>query len=92
MNKTYLEFNIDQDDQEREGQVEEEPQLYRFDFRGAGETGGHWEVDGGQDHHADGVDLVDHTVLVRPPDIVGGLVDQVHQDGGENFRNDIFYN
>ena len=59
MNKTYLEFNIDKDDQEREGQVEEEPQLYRFDFRGGGETGGHWEVDGGQDHHAGDVDAVD---------------------------------
>ena len=76
MNKSYLEFNIDQDDQEREGQVEEEPQLYRFDFRGAGETGGHWEVDGGQDHHVGNVDAVDQDVLVLSGNVLDGGHDE----------------
>ena len=42
-----------------------------------------WEVDGGEDHHAGDVDGVDHVVLGVPGDVVGGLVDHVHEDGGK---------
>ena len=38
---SHLEHDIDQDDLEREGQVEEEPPLYRLDVGSAGQTGGH---------------------------------------------------
>ena len=77
--KFYLEDDIDEYDKERIGEVEQEPHLYRFDVRGGGEAGGHWEIDGGQDHHAGDVDGVDHVVLV-PGDVVRSLVDQVDQD------------
>ena len=81
--KSHLEENIDQYHQEREGQVEEEPDLHWLDVGGAGQAGGHWEVDGGQDHHAGDVDGVDQVVLGVSADVVGGLVDHVHQDGGQ---------
>ena len=50
---------------------------------GAGEGGGHREVDGGQHHHAGDVDGVDHVKLGVSSDVVGGLVDDVHEDGGQ---------
>ena len=34
-----------------------------------------------QDHHAGDIDSVDQAVLVLSGDVVGGLVDDVHQDG-----------
>ena len=80
--KLYLKQDIDQDCDEGVGQVEDQPDCYRLDVRGDGQTGGHWEVDGGEDHHAGDVDGVDHAVLVLSTDVVGGLVDHVHQDGG----------
>ena len=81
--RSHLEENIDDDDQDREGEVEQEPDLHRLDVGSAGEAGGHREVDGGQDHHAGHVDGVDHGELVLSADVVGGLVDEVHQDGGQ---------
>ena len=48
----YLQYNIDQYNHQRTGQVEEEPYLHRLDVGRAGEAGRHGEVDGGQDHHA----------------------------------------
>ena len=42
----------------------------------------YWEVNIGQNHHAGDVDGVDQAVLVISGDVVGGLVDDVHQDGG----------
>ena len=80
--KTHLEENIDQDNEEREGQVEQQPPLHRLDVGGGGQTGGHREVDGGQDHHAGDVGGVDQVVFSVSGDVVGGLVDHVHQDGG----------
>ena len=63
------------DDQDWEGKVEYEPDLHRLDCRGAGQAGGHREVDRGQDHHAGDVDG-DHQVhLTLRPHIVGHLVD-----------------
>ena len=37
---SHLEENIDNDDEDREGQVEEEPDLHRLDSWSAGEAGG----------------------------------------------------
>ena len=81
--KTHLEENIDQDDEDGEGEVEEEPDLHRLDVGGAGEAGGDRDVDRGQDHHAGDVDGVDKVVFGVSGDVVGGLVDDVHQDGGQ---------
>ena len=80
---SHLKKNIDDDDKERVGQVEEEPDLHRLDVGGAGEAGGDRQVDRGQHHHAGDVDGDDHAVLVVSSDVVGGLVDDVHQDGGQ---------
>ena len=83
INYTNLEYDVDQDHQERIGQVEQEPDLHWLDVRGGGQTGWHWEVDGGQDHHAGDVDGVDHAVLVvcaAHLDVVGCLVDHVDED------------
>ena len=80
---SHLEPDIDEYDEEGVGQVEEEPDLHRLDVGGAGEAGGHREVDRGQHHHAGDVDGVDQAVLVISGDVVGGLVDDVHQDGGQ---------
>ena len=82
----YLNANIDSNDEDRIDKGEEKPDLHWLDCGGGGQTGGEREVDGGQHHHAGDVDAVDQAVLVVTaghPDIVGGLVDDVHQDGGE---------
>ena len=49
----------------------------------AWEYGGHPEVDRGQHHHAGDVDGLDQVVLCVSADVVGGLVDHVHEDGWE---------
>ena len=78
-----LQHNVEDDDEEGEGEVDEEPDLHRFDSQRAGESRGDREVDGGEHHHAGDVDG-DHQVgLALQPQVVGGLVDHVHQDGGE---------
>ena len=80
---SYLEKNIDNDDHDRVGEVEEEPDLHWLDVGGAGEAGGHWEVDGGQHHQGGDVQLENQGVLVLSGKVDGGLVDDVHQDGGQ---------
>ena len=71
------------DDKDRIGEVKEEPELHRLDVGGWRQTGGHREVDRGQDHHAGDVDRVEQAVLVIRHDVVGGLIDGVHQDSRE---------
>ena len=39
-----------------------------------------WEVDGGEDHHAGDVDGVDKVELLLSSDVVGGLIDDIHED------------
>ena len=80
---SHLKKNIDDDDKERIGQVEEEPDLHRLDVGCAGEAGGDREVDGGQDHQGGDVQLEDQGVPALPGQVDGGLVDDVHQDGGQ---------
>ena len=80
---SYLDDDIWDDDQERPEEVEKEPEFYRLDVQCDWEAGGDREVDWGQDHHAGDVDGVDHAVLVLAADVVRGLVDDVHQDGGQ---------
>ena len=79
----YLENHLQEDDEAREGEVDEEPQLHRLDVRGGGEAGGHREVDRGQDHHAGDVHGDDQAVLVLGGDVASGLVDHVHQNRGQ---------
>ena len=83
LTETDLKNDVSEDDLEGVEQVDQEPDLHRLDTGRAGQAGGHREVDGGQDHHAGDVDGVDHAVLVLPGDVVGGLIDQVHEDGWE---------
>ena len=81
----HLEEDVGQYCYERIGEVKNQPELNRFDFRGDGQAWGHWDEDGGEDHHAGDVDGVDHAVLVIGGlhlDVVGGLVDHVHEHGG----------
>ena len=47
-----LQDNVEDDDEEGEGEVDEQPYLHRFDSQRAGESRGDGEVDGGQHHHA----------------------------------------
>ena len=79
----YLHWNIDQNNHERISQVEEEPDLDRFDVRSAGQGGGHREVDGGQHHHTGDVDSDNQVILRVSGQVVGGLVENVCQDGGQ---------
>ena len=78
-----LQHNVGDDDEKGEGEVDEEPDLHRFDSESAGKAGGDWQVDRGQDHHAGDVDGDDQVGLALHPQVVGGLVDDVHQDGGQ---------
>ena len=78
-----LEGDIDQYGDEGIGQIENQPDFYWFYIRGGRQAGGHRQVDGGEDHHAGDVDGVDHVVLSVSLDVVGGLVDHVHEDSGQ---------
>ena len=51
-----LQNNVAENHEKGVGEVEEEPDLHRFDVRGGGEADGDGEVDGGEDHHAGDVD------------------------------------
>ena len=62
--KVYLKTDVDQNDEERVGEVEEQPDLHRFDVWGCRQAGGDRQVDRGQDHHAGDVDGVDYAELV----------------------------
>ena len=83
----YLKENVWEYDQDRVGQIEDEPDLDRLDVGGAGEAGGHGDVEGGEDHHAGDaevrdefrntvvlslLDCVDQVISVVSSDIVGG--------------------
>ena len=61
--KNYLHCYIDQNYHERISQIEDEPDLDRFDVRSAGQGGGDGEVDGGQHHHAGDVDSDNQVIL-----------------------------
>ena len=76
----YLQSNIDCDDHERVDEACQEPYLDRFDAGGVGEGGGDGEVDGGEDHHARDVHRDDELIATVSADVVGGLVDQVHEE------------
>ena len=78
-----LEQNVGDDDEEGKSEVDEEPDLHRFDSQRAGESGGDREVNRGQHHHAGDVDGNQQIGLALNLQIVGGLVDHVHQDGGQ---------
>ena len=80
---SYLNHDIWDYDQERPEEVKKEPEFYRLDVQCDWQAGGDREVDRGQDHHAGDVDGVDHAVLVLSFDVVGELVDDVHEDGWE---------
>ena len=75
---TYLEKYVDNDDHDRIGQVEEEPDINIFQSSGVREAVGDSNIDGGEDHHAG--DVHRHKEVKVAPDIVGCLVDYVHQD------------
>ena len=79
----YLEENISDNYQERPEEVEEEPLLNGFDIKGDREVLWNRDVDRGQQHHAGDVNAVDQAALVLLADVVVGLVDDIHQDGGE---------
>ena len=75
--------HICNDNPEWIGDAEEQPDLHRFNVGGVGQRHGDGHVDGGEHHHAGDVHRDDQVILGVPRDVVGGLVDDVHQEGGE---------
>ena len=75
------------------GNAEEQPHLHRFDVRGVGQRHGDGHVDGGEHHHARHVHRDDQVILGVPGDVVGGLVDDVHQDGAQvgHHENAVYF-
>ena len=55
----YLKENVWEHDKDRVGQIEDEPDLDWLDVGGAGEAGGHGDVEGGEDHHAGDAEVRD---------------------------------
>ena len=74
--------HIGDDDPERIGDAEEQPDLHRFDVRGVGQRHGDGHVDGGEHHHACDVHCDDQVILGVPRDVICGLVDDVYQEDG----------
>ena len=91
--KLHLNKNVDNNNEGRVDQRKEEPHLHRFDLSGGGQAGGHRQVDGGQHHHAGDIDCDDQLILVLGGDVVGGLVNDVHQEsrqvGHKNYVTDL---
>ena len=83
-----MDNDVDHNDKEGVGKVEEKPDLNGFDGCCGGQAAGHREVDRGKDHHAGDVNSYDKLTFVSGRNIVGGLVDDVHQDGGQVGHQD----
>ena len=60
---SHLECDVWKYDKARVDQIEDEPDLYRLDIRGAGEAPWYVEVDWGQHHHAGDVHSHDQIKL-----------------------------
>ena len=88
MEQFYLHHHICNDNQERIGNAEEQPDLHRFNVRSVGKGHGDRHVDGGEHHHAGDVHRDDQVILGVPGDVVGGLVDDVHQKRGNVVHHD----
>ena len=80
--------HIRNDNPERIGNAEEQPHLHRFDARCTGQRHGDGHVDGGEHHHACDVHGDDQVILGVPGDVVGGLVDDVHQKSRNIVHHD----
>ena len=80
---THLQYHICDYDQERISQADQEPILHRFDLCSARKWGEDGEIDGGEHDHARDVDSDDQVILGVSGDVVGGLVDDVHQECGQ---------
>ena len=64
-------------------ETEEKPDLDILDRGGGRETGRDSDVDGGEDYHAGEIDSYHGFKIVLCSEMIGQLVDDVHQDGGE---------
>ena len=74
---SHLQQNVGEYYKARVDQIEDEPDLYRLDIRGAGEAPGHVEVDWGQHHHAGDVDSKDNLISIFHCDKICSLVDNI---------------
>ena len=54
-----------------------------LDTRSSREGGGHGDVEGREDHQGGDVNCDDQLQVFSIVQVVGGLVDDVHQDGGQ---------
>ena len=80
---TYLHDHVGNNDPERIGNAEEQPDLHRFDVRSVGQRHGDWHVDGGEHHHAGHVHSDDQVILWITIDVVSGLVYDVNENCGK---------
>ena len=80
---TYLLDGGDNDHHERIGKIDQQPDLHWLDRCCAGEAGGDRGVDWGKNNHARNVDRNYELVFPIWSDVYRGLVDDVHEDGGE---------
>ena len=77
-----VEQDVDQDDEEGKDETKEKPNIHYLDGGGGGEAVGHRDVEGGEDHHAGDVHGDDGLQELGVSQVVGGLVDDVHEDRG----------
>ena len=83
-----VEEDVDQDDEEGKDETEEKPNIHYLDGGGGGEAVGHRDVEGGEDHHAGDVHRDDGLQELGVGQVVGGLVDNVHEYGGQVGHNE----
>ena len=81
--RNHLLNNVDDDDHEGIAKVEEEPDLHRLDRSCGGQAGGDRNINRSKDHHTGDIDCGDELTVGRGPHIVGGLFDDIHEDGGQ---------
>ena len=80
--------DVDQNYEKRKYEAEQQPNIHNLDGGGCRQTVGHWDVESRQNHHAGDVDGDDGLQELRVGEVVGRLIDDVHEDGGQICHNE----
>ena len=78
----YLNEGLGQDNNEGIDEAEEKPNLNILDRSSGGEATGDGDVESRENHQGSEIDLDDVTAKYGSFEVVSGLVDDVHQNGG----------
>ena len=79
----HVNSNVKENDEKGKDERGEKPDVHMFNARSSREGGSHGDVEGREDHEGGEVEGDDGLQVLAVVQVVGGLVDDVHQDGGQ---------